>query len=38
MKPKITVVMPVYKAEKFLRRSLDSILNQTLTDSILLMI
>ena len=32
MKPKITVVMPVYKAEKFLRGSLDSILNQTLTD------
>lgn len=31
MKPKITVVMPVYKAEKFLRGSLDSILNQTIT-------
>mgnify|MGYP003295099776 CR=1 FL=1 len=32
MKQKITVVMPIYKAEKFLRGSLDSILNQTLTD------
>lgn len=31
-KPKITVLMPVYNAEKFLREAIDSILNQTFKD------
>jgi len=30
--PKISVVMPVYNAEKYLRESIDSILNQTFKD------
>ena len=30
--PKITVLMPVYNGEKYLRESVDSILNQTFTD------
>lgn len=30
--PKITVLMPVYNGEKFLREAIDSILNQTFTD------
>lgn len=30
--PKISVVMPVYNAEKYLREAMDSILNQTYTD------
>jgi glycosyltransferase involved in cell wall biosynthesis len=30
--PKLTVLMPVYNAEKFLVEAIDSILNQTLTD------
>ena len=29
---KISVVVPVYNTEKFLRRCLDSIINQTLRD------
>lgn len=32
MKPKIAVIVPVYKAEKFLRGCLDSILNQDFSD------
>lgn len=32
MKPKVTVVMPVYKAEKFLRIGLDCLTNQTLKE------
>ena len=32
MKPKISVLMPVYNAEKFLQEAIDSILNQTFTD------
>ena len=32
MKTKIAVVMPVYNAERFLRGSLDSILNQEISD------
>ena len=32
MKTKIAVVMPVYNAEGFLRGSLDSILNQEISD------
>ena len=30
--PKISVLMPVYNAEKFLNESIDSILNQTFKD------
>lgn len=30
--PKITIIVPVYKVEKYLRRCLDSIVNQTFTD------
>ena len=36
--PKITVLMPVYNGEKYLRESVDSILNQTFTDFELLII
>ena len=32
MTPKISVIMPVYNGERFLRESIDSILNQTFTD------
>jgi glycosyltransferase involved in cell wall biosynthesis len=31
-KPLVTVLMPVYNAEKYLREAIDSILNQTLTN------
>lgn len=31
-RPKITVLMPVYNAEKFLKEAIDSILNQTFKD------
>ena len=30
--PKISVVMPVYNGEKYLKEAIDSILNQTLSD------
>ncbi|REL24170.1 glycosyltransferase [Rhodohalobacter sp. SW132] len=30
--PKVTVLMPVYNAEKYLREAIDSILNQSFTD------
>lgn len=30
--PKITVLMPVYNSEKYLKKSIESILNQTFTD------
>lgn len=36
--PKISVVMPVYNGEKYLREAIDSILNQTFTDFELLII
>ena len=36
--PKISVIIPVYKVEKYLRRCLDSILSQTFTDFELLLI
>jgi len=32
MKSKVTIIIPVYKVEKYLSRCLDSILNQTLSD------
>ena len=32
MSPKITIIIPMYKVEKFLPRCLDSVLNQTFTD------
>lgn len=37
-KPEITVFMPVYNAEKYLREAIESILNQTFTDFELLII
>ena len=30
--PKISVILPIYNVEKYLRRCLDSVLNQTFTD------
>lgn len=36
--PKITVLMPVYNSEKYLREAIDSILNQTFNDFELLII
>ena len=36
--PKITVIVPVYNTEKYLRRCVDSILAQTFTDFELLLI
>ncbi len=30
--PKISIIVPVYKVEKYLRRCLDSIVSQTFTD------
>ena len=38
MQPKISVIVPVYKAEKYLHRCIDSILTQTFTDFELLLI
>jgi len=32
MSPKITIIIPIYKVEKYLSRCLDSVLNQTFTD------
>lgn len=36
--PKISVIVPVYKAEQYLKRCVDSILNQTLTDFELILV
>ena len=36
--PKVSVILPVYNAEKFLKEAIDSILNQTFTDFELLLI
>ena len=38
MQPKISVIVPVYKAEKYLHRCVDSILAQTFTDFELLLV
>ena len=38
VKPKISIIVPVYNAEKYLRRCIDSILAQTFTDFELLLI
>ena len=32
MKPKVSIIIPVYKVEKFLTRCLDSVLGQTLKE------
>ena len=32
MRPKISVIIPIYNVEKYLRRCLDAIKNQTFTD------
>ena len=32
VKPKISVIVPIYNVEKYLRRCLDSLLAQTFTD------
>lgn len=37
-RPQISVIVPVYNAEKYLRRCIDSILTQTLTDFELLLV
>jgi glycosyltransferase involved in cell wall biosynthesis len=36
--PRVTILMPVYNAEKYLRQAIDSILNQTYKDFIFLII
>lgn len=38
MEIKVSVVMPVYNAEKYLRRAIDSILNQTLKEIELILV
>lgn len=38
MQPKVSIIVPVYNAEKYLRECLDSIANQTLSDIQVLMI
>ena len=38
MQPKISVIIPVYKAEKYLHRCVDSILSQTFTDFELILV
>ncbi len=36
--PKISVIVPVYNVEKYLRRCIDSILKQTFTDFELILV
>ncbi len=38
MKPKLSLIMPVYNAAKFLKRSVDSVLNQTFDDLELILV
>lgn len=38
MNPKISVIVPVYKAEKFLRRCVESVLSQSFTDFELILV
>ncbi|MEH7388528.1 glycosyltransferase, partial [Bacillus sp. JJ1521] len=38
MKPKISIIVPIYKVELYLRKCVDSILNQTFTDFELILV
>ena len=38
MKPVISIITPVYKAEKYMRRCIDSLLAQTFTDFELILV
>lgn len=38
MVPKVTIIMPVFNGEKFLKKSIESVLEQTYTDFLLLII
>lgn len=38
MNPQISIIVPVYKAEPYLHRCVDSILNQTFTDFELILV
>ena len=37
-KPKVSVIVPVYNTEKYLRKCIDSLVNQTLNDVEIVMI
>ena len=37
-KPKISIIVPVYKAEPYLKKCIDSILNQTFKDFELILV
>ena len=37
-KPEISIIIPIYKAEKYLKRCIDSILKQTFADWELILI
>ena len=36
--PQVSIIVPAYNVEKYLRRCIDSILSQTFTDFVLLLI
>lgn len=38
MQPKVSVIIPVYKTEKYLQRCVDSLLAQTLSDFEILLV